>query len=268
MVFNSFNEPQIQQSEISPSLPGKVEPLVISSATTSEAEEESEPDQHIDEIASEEEILAALEKMYTEKNIQTKLTKIAKKTIYERLGKDGIKKITPSELVSEAINRIIECDRTWNKKKQPNIVELIIMVIVSIARAEANKNINADNPLFNEMETGIEPKRKNFKPRFVPLEYKTEKTRHNENTAADVESARLNYNIYTDDEDAQIFDKYIEEVETALSEDEEAFFVFQLRLEGISEPREIAKKLDITVTKVYNALKRIKRVIIDVTKTE
>ena len=268
MLLNSFNEPQIQQSEIMPSVPGEVDKLAVSSKGLPDAEEESEPDLPADDIASQEDVLSALKEMYNDKNMQVKLTRFAKKTIYERLGKDGIKKITPGELVSEAINRIIDGNRTWDKKKRPNIVELIIMVIVSIARYEANKNSNTVNPLFNEVEAGLELKRKNFKPKFVPLEFKNEQDRHNENTVADIESARYNYNIYTDDEDAIVFDKYAEEVEIALSDDEEAFFVYHLRMEGIKEPREIAKTLEVEVSSVYNALKRIRRVIISVTKAE
>jgi hypothetical protein len=267
MLSNQLNDFHIQQPEIRPVVPGTANPPEIPSKELNDVEEEPEPELVGDGIASEEEVLAALEEMYTDKNIHVKLISIAKKSIYERMGKKGFERITPDELVSESINRIINGKRKWNKAERPDIFELIIMVIVSIARAEANKNINPEDPLFSEIEAGIKPTRKNFKPKLVPLEFRTEKSRFNENTVADVETARHNYNIYNDDKDAIRLDDCIDKVELALSDDEEAFFVFMQRLEGVNEPKLIAENLKIDVTQVYNALKRIKRVILSITNT-
>lgn len=267
MVLNQMNEPQLQPIQPEQAKPENGIPFTNPSENQPEADEECEPAAEANDIASLEEILSGLETVFADRNLQPKLKHYTEGQIRLRLGKKAIERLSSDEVVSEAINRIIEGDRKWYKSKTENIVELIIMVIVSIIRIEAVKNISQENQLFIEYEAGIKAKRRNFKPKFVPLEFKSERSRHNENTVADVETARSNYNPYTDDADAIKFNDYIEKVELALNDDEQAFFVFMQRLNGIKAPAEIAKNLDIDVCEVYNALKRVKRAILTVTGT-
>lgn len=266
MVIFPMNEPQLQTGYNEQDQQNGMLPRTVTPNNEPDGDEEGEPEAKGGiEAANPQEVLEALEKAFEDKNLAVKLENITKAKIRSILGKASLKRFTPKEIISEAINSIIEGDRKWYKSKVPDIVEFIYMVVASKIRNEAAANINFDDPLYNEIEAGTEPKKRRFKPKFGPLEYKTESSRLNTNSVADVETAKHNYNIYTDDADAIKFDDYIERVEMRLNDDEIAFFVFMERLNGVKAPAEIASKIGVDVQEVYNALKRVKRVLLEVT---
>ncbi len=219
-----------------------------------------------DGIASIEETVEAInESFLKDKNLTTKLSKYANRKIIEIMGSKNNGNLTGADYLQEAVARLISGDRKWNKKKAESINEMLIMVIVSLIRIEANKIADTDNLLYNEYEAGpnVRHKKLNYKKRrIIPLYYKDKEGKETQNSIIDSEEYKLKG--LKKIEDAFDFEKvdeseFIERLETEFENDEIEFFVFQEILDGNKSNIDIAKKLGIKVKDVENARKRIRR---------
>lgn len=224
-----------------------------------EAGEDAEPHQSGEKCATREEVIDALESLYkSDKNIQDKLIRYAQRKIFQTTGKMESIKIEAEFIVEEAIYRILKGKRKWYRSRVDYIFYLILMVIFSLIRIEINKQISETTPLYNENETdGLKIKKKKKSKQLKYISYNNAKEKH-DLYAADIAIAKQYFNERRDEEDPGVED-LINEMELLLENDEEAFFVFQARLDGQKSNIEIAKALGIDVKAVENALKRIKR---------
>lgn len=272
MLLSPLNENQSPQ--IQPIISDKVKPdskgELLSGKELSESEDEPAPECMGEEFASREEVLNAIEEAYKRtKNLQVKLLNFARKKIIEEMGKKADERLTTEDIVSEAIYRISIGKRKWYKNRVEKIENLILMVIVSLIRIESAKRPDEDNPLYNEIEAGIESVKKKPKPRIIPLYKEFDKKEVSSNSVAETESTKNNNKDSYDSEfdfESKGLEDYIEEVEDALDNDEIAFYVFQARLNGMRSNIDIANDLGVDVKEVENALKRLRRILLKITK--
>lgn len=272
MLMSPLNENQSPQ--IQPIISDKVKPdskgELLSGKELSESEDEPAPECMGEEFASREEVLNAIEEAYKRtKNLQVKLLNFARKKIIEEMGKKADERLTAEDIVSEAIYRISIGKRKWYKNRVEKIENLILMVIVSLIRIESAKRPDEDNPLYNEIEAGIESVKKKPKPRIIPLYKEFDKKEVSSNSVAETESTKNNNKDSYDSEfdfESKGLEDYIEEVEDALDNDEIAFYVFQARLNGMRSNIDIANDLGVDVKEVENALKRLRRILSKITK--
>jgi len=272
MLLSPLNENQSPQ--IQPINSDKVKPDptggILGGKELSESEDEPAPECMGEEFASREEVLEAIAEAYKRtKNLQIILLNFTGKKIIEEMGKKADERLTAEDFVSEAIYRITIGKRKWYKSKVEKIENLILMVIVSLIRIEGAKRPDEDNPLYNEIEAGIESVKKKAKPRIIPLYKEFDKKEDSYNSIAETESTKNNNKDKYEsafDFESKGFEDYIEEIEKALDDDEIAFYVFQARLNGIKSNIDIAIDLGVDVKKVENALKRIKRILLKITE--
>jgi len=226
---------------------------------TNETGEDAEPHQSRGKAATREEVTAALDNLYkADKKVHVKLLRYAQRKIFQLTGKIENINIEAEFIVEEAIYRILKRKRKWYQSRVDNIFHLILMVIFSLIRIELSKQQAETNPLYNENEPGaLKIKKKKSSKQLKYISYNDKKDDNDKDTAeAAIAKAYLNNN--SNEEDTGIED-LINEIELLLENDEEAFFVFQARLDGQKSNIEIAKTLGIEVRNVENALKRIKR---------
>lgn len=237
----------------------------------SEGDDEVFPHSDGDEIAAREEVANALDSaIKKDKNLILKLTRYTQSKMVRLLGKHS-GRLQPDDIVSEAINRILEVDRKWRKNKVPKIENLIIMTIVSLIKIEAEKIKDPDNQLYNPIEAGLTDSaklRKNKKPRIIPLFYTDRNNSGNDNTVADTEGYKCTgRHRIEDDFDFESLDEedYISRLESELEDDELAFYVFQNRIDGNKSNIELAKESGVSVNDVVNAYKRLIRKVKKIT---
>lgn len=241
---------------------------------TADTENEGEPEPRNpgEEIATLAETVDAIETLFKDdKNITIKLTKYAHGKMIALMGSKYDGRLLPDDIVSEAVARILDEKRKWNKQKVSSIKYLIMMVIVSLIRIEVDKTGNTENQLYKSYEDSTQKKSKKKrtdKPRFISLQAYDKYGEASPNMICDIEDFKLkgrdqieksfdfeeNYN--PDDFDES---KKINLLEKELEEDETEFFVFQEILAGNKSHINIAEKLGVTVVEVRNAVKRIKR---------
>ncbi|HCY77273.1 MAG TPA: hypothetical protein DHV28_15245 [Ignavibacteriales bacterium] len=242
------------------------------SEKSSSVEEVNESDDEVfprlagDVIASIEETTDALEAAFKgDKNLSVKLIKYAERKIPMIMGGKNDGRLMPEDVLGEAVERILEGKRKWKKNRIPKIEQLIMMVIVSLIRIEADKILDIENPLYNFLEAGETEQKKNKngskKRRIIPLNYADREGKASEDTIIDTELYKADKKKFEDEFDFESYDKeeLIEQLESELEEDENAFFVLIEILEGNKSNIDIAEKLGIEVKDVENARKRIKR---------
>lgn len=253
----------VQPSEPSEKISVRKSEKSVSIEETSESEDEVFPHGMGDEAATLEETANALEAAFkSDKNLTTKLTKYAGRKIPLIMGSKNDGRLMPEDVLMEAVARILQGKRKWYKNKEPKIEKLIILVIVSLIRIEADQIADVENPLYSELEAGITDKKKNKqRRRIIPLNYRDKEGNESEDTIIDVELYQADKKKFEDEFDFESYDKneLLEELESELEEDETAFFVLLEMLEGNKSNIDIAKKVGIEVKEVENARKRIKR---------
>lgn len=253
---------------VPPEQPGTLRIIDKSESLSELTESEDEPAPHSEgeSFADSEEVIKAIESAYKkDKNLQIKLIKYADRKLIEIMGGKNDGRLRPDDVVEEAVFRILNLNRKWYINRVSKIENLILMVIVSLIRIEAEKIMDIENQLFDEREQTLHntgnPKKKN-KRRIIPLYFKDKDGRQSDNTIIDNEDYKRNdKNRYEDDFNFEMLceDDLISKLEVELEEDESAFFVFQEILDGNKSNIDIAIKLGIEVKEVENARKRIKR---------
>jgi hypothetical protein len=231
----------------------------------------------IDYVATEEEVFDALDKAYKDKKLQIKLLGFINSFIITKAGRPVIDNKNAEEFLTQAIDKVITLKRRWKKNRIPNIVNLIILAAISdirhTLRAKNSGGITGgvnsliyDDLLPEKQQKGEEEakrQRNRKKPVIIPLTAKDKEGQELPDSIADIEKARSYEENYFGLENLNgDFEEIIAKIETELDDDENAFFVFQERIDGVKSNKEIAAKLGICVRDVENALKRIKRVIL------
>lgn len=228
-------------------------------SSESETGEDSEPNQAGEKFATKEEVTLAIEHLYKkDKNIQDKFIRYAQKKITQITGKKENVKIEAEFIVEEAIYRILKGNRKWYQNRVESIFYLILMVVISLIKIEYVKKLSDVNPLYNEKETGSVKRKKNKANKHLKYISYSDKKEEAAKDPAEVAMAKSYFNENRNFEDSDL-EYLINEMELLLEDDEEAYFVFQARLEGVKSNIEIAKTLGLNVSAVENALKRIKR---------
>lgn len=266
--MNIFLNPDgfIQPSEPSEQISIRKSEKSSSVEEVNESDDEVFPQLAGDEIASIEETTDALEAAFKkDKNLSVKLISYAGRKIPMIMGGKNDGRLMPEDVLAEAVARILEGKRKWRKNRIPKIEHLIMMVIVSLIRIEADKILDIENPLYNELEAGEKEQKKNEngykKRRIIPLNQTNKEGKLIEDTIIDTESFKFNNKKFEDEFDFEAVneEELIDQLEKDLEEDETAFFVLQEILEGIKSNIDIAKRLGIEVKDVENARKRINR---------
>lgn len=247
---------------------GKTSDQSPPSEEITDSEGEAFPHSEGASYATQEEVISAIEKAYrSNKNFQIKLVKYTQRKIKEIIGGKDNKRLTPEDIVEEAVTRILDMKRKWYKDKVEKIEHLVLMVIVSLIRIEACKIPDIDNQLYDPREAG-EPENikshKSTKRKIIPLYYSKEENAGNDNTVADTEHYRSmgkseiedSFNFENIDEEELIIN-LIKEFEN--EEDIYQYFVFEEMLQGNKSNIDIANKLGIEVKQVENTKKKIKR---------
>lgn len=236
---------------------------------SSESEDEPVPCSDGDAYVAAEEVNEAVEAAYKKnKNFQIKLIKYAARKIVAIMGGKNDKRLMPDDVVEDAVFRILNLDRKWYKKKVEKIENLILMVIVSLIRSEANKIMDIENQLYDE-RMGTAPKiagtKNQNKRRIIPLHLKNKDGKEIDNTVIDNENFKRNSkDKYEDDFNFENIDEEeeIKRLETELETDEVLYYVFQAMMDRKKSNIGIAADLGIEVKDVENARKRIKRKVL------
>ena len=251
---------------------GKASTAPLHLMETNESEDEPVPRSEGESFADALEVCNAVESAYKkDKNLQTKFTKYTDRKIIEIMGGKNDGRLRPDDVVEEAVLRILNLNRKWYKSRVPKIENLILMVIVSLIRIEAEKIMDIENRLYDKREeTKVKTSvnKKHNKRRIISLNYKDKDGKESDTTIIDNEYYKQNNkDKYEDDFDFEQLDEneLICSLEKELEEDEAAFFVFQEILDGNKSNIDIAAKLGIEVKEVENARKRIKRKAIKLT---
>lgn len=137
------------------------------------------------------------------------------------------------DILNTVVMKILTGKRKWDKEKEPDLKNYVLMVAFSEIRhyigCKANKNLSID---------------------AKAEEFDDEETRRDENC------------IYIKDNSDFLNDLYAKELNEkcieALKDDEDALLVYYERIEGKSN-RSITKSLGVDIQFVENAMKRIKR---------
>ena len=191
------------------------------------------------EIASREEVTIEIQKLIsTDKHFFEKLVNFAKKF----MGHYGnvIPYLEPVDFVYSALEKLLVGARSWNKARFPEILDLILNIIKSEIRNEIKK--------YSGNEKG------NIKKYYFESIYK------------ESEEGFLKYENLVDTsidlENDIIIENILEQAADILKRkgDEEAFLVLECKIKGMKN-KEIAEYLNVEVSGVENAVKRIKRVI-------
>jgi hypothetical protein len=248
---------------------GKTSGLASPLINSSESEDEPVPCFDGDAYAAAEEVYEAVEAVYKKNNnFQIKLIKYAARKIVAIMGGKNDKRLMPDDVVEDAVFKILNLDRKWYKKKVEKIENLILMVIVSLIRIEAEKIMDIENQLYDERmgtATKIAGTKNQNKRRIIPLHLKNKDGKEIDNTVIDNEHYKQNIrNKYEDDFDYEQLDEneLISILEKELEVDETSFFVLQEILDGKKSNIGIAADLGIEVKDVVNARKRIKRKVL------
>lgn len=234
-----------------------------------ESEDEPVPCSDGDAYAAAEEVNEAVEAAYKKNNnFQIKLTKYAARKIVAIMGGKNDKRQMSDDIVEDAVFRILNLNRKWYKKKVEKIENLILMVIVSLIRIEAEKIMDIENQLYDERMEPVPKtagaKNKN-KRRIIPLHLKSKDGKEIDNTVIDNENLKRNSkDKYEDDFNFENFDEEeeIKKLEDELETDPILYFVFQAMLDRKKSNIDIAADLGIEVKDVENARKRIKRKVL------
>jgi RNA polymerase sigma factor (sigma-70 family) len=192
--------------------------------------------------ASKKEIVNALEEAFkADKELHTKLLNFTNKRIWYYFFSGTFKGRDANDVLQIVIEKIIKGRRRWHKDRIPNIVEFILMVIVSYIRNEWKKKEISEECVgdFDDIEQLREAK-------LVEL---------------------IRENAKRDAED-ELFSKKYDELEkgcfAAFEDDETAYFVLEYMLDGVESNQEIAAGLKISVNEVSNAKRRIKYRLFDI----
>jgi DNA-directed RNA polymerase specialized sigma subunit len=223
-------------------------------------DDEHEPLQNEDNIASPTEALNAIAKAFTEdKNLFTKLRGFAKKILVQFDFNDRLLRLGEDNIVGMLIEKIGDGIRKWNKNLQPNIVRFMNMAIVSIIIDELKKKKQIKCVPLNDLKKSAydlaeeqeELRNMHNIENINMIDFETNSTVEKKQiTACAVPPSD---DQFGDNEDI------ITNFEKEFENDTEAFCVLQERLDDVKSNQEIARKLGITVKEVENALKRIKR---------
>jgi hypothetical protein len=157
----------------------------------------------------------------------------------------GFALLDPQDLVNEAVLRLFNGSRAWDYERYPDLATHLTWVIWSIAShvreqhlSQISLNLDDDNK-----KNGEDPEKWDRTQRAAALSAWAPKIQSPE------ELAILNERLM-----------WLRKQLTTLSEnDEEIGFLFECLLDGIDEPREVAKTLGWDVRKVNNARKRMMR---------
>lgn len=188
------------------------------------------------EFASKQDVINALDKAFSEdKELHIKLLYFTNSKIWYYFFSGTFRGKDANDVLQDVIEKIITGKRSWNKKKIPNIVEFILMVIVSHVRNEWKKKEICEE-CVEDFDNVQQLKENNL----------AELTR--ETARQDVENELF----------SRQYEDICNECLANFEDDEIVYFVLELMLDGIKSNKEIAAELKISVNEVSNAKRRIK----------
>ena len=155
----------------------------------------------------------------------------------------GLNHLAPQDLVNEARARLLSGARSWDNKKYPDLGIHLTYIIRSIASHERRKLFGMKTVCLDEAD---------------PESFQGIQER--------VSSSSLFANTPNPEELVTIRQRLAQaerRLNTIFQEDEEIGFLLMCFRDGIVKPSEIAEELDWEVTRVNNALKRMRRKIRD-----
>lgn len=190
------------------------------------------------EINSKEEISLKIQQILNDKNTLKKLVNYTI-SLFKKYNIQ-ISYMEPIDFVYNAFDKLLSGRRKWDKAKFPNILNFILIIIHSDIRNEIKK--------YSINEKGS-------------IKYYYFESIYEENE----EGSLKHENLVDTSIDLEINLVIQDTIERAANEiekkgDEEAWFVLDCFVNGMKN-REIAEYLNIEVSRVENAIKRIKRVI-------
>lgn len=253
-------------------LPASKDRIDKEGETDPETESDSEPEPlrtgH-EQIASVLEANEAISLAYKrDVSLNDKLLISAQKIIIGYIGKHNEYSLTAEDFLIEAIKRILDGKRKWDKVKVPKIENLIIMTMVSLIRIEFQRFSRPVDQLYKEYE--VDPDydwtdKNRSKPYLIKMYGRDKHGKKIENTIADNEKFKLtgreeieNAFDFEQPDENEFFNK----IESMFEDDEVAYFVLQEILDGEKSNINMAAKYGISVSEVENAKKRIKRKLI------
>lgn len=228
----------------------------------------------VENIATKEEVIAALELAYRnnknrneeKRDLHAALLKFAKDKIWKFNQSHEINGKTAEDIVYTAIEKIIKCERKWNKDKCPNIVVLISGVVTSDIRHEIVKVTGGKKSEKEQREE--KKKRKRRKIMTMPLYEIKPDGKEKVNNVFEEERART----FTED-DLGYFERDVEEMidelERMLENNDVDFDVYTILFDsGEKKPSniELAAATGYSVREIENAKKRIKRKALQVSR--
>jgi DNA-directed RNA polymerase specialized sigma24 family protein len=218
-------------------------------------EERGSPDGEDDAfpaIASRTEVHKALEEAYSiDSKLQTKLLYFALKYIRFYFHRDSIEILTAKDVVQTVLVKFMEGDRKWDKKKVPNIVNTILMSIISYVRNEWKKM-----------------RIQNRKGKIEYVDQYDEDGNLNEHNLPELIKTYMNEDLKVEELRDRIENMKMNcfrELEE--KNDVDGYYVFEQIVENTYLPdsrdlnKTIADELGISVKEVENAKKRIRRSI-------
>jgi len=150
------------------------------------------------------------------------------------------KGIQAEDIVQEAIYKVLNGERRWNPQQYPDLLTFL----KSIIRSEISHLL------------------KSWDHQHVISTEKIEMKMDKENLAETPEEILINA------ERKKHLHQYKEKLFELAKDDEEVFFILDCYENDIWKPREIANKLGVQTDKVYNALKRLKRMLKKIEESE
>jgi hypothetical protein len=227
-------------------------------------------------IASKKEVLTALNELFARKpNICANLANYAKYHIEKFTGNMQIDGTYADDIVEIVFEKILLCIRKWYKDRVKTIDDLIYLAILSEIRNLVKKSKKNNHLQDNLNDKENKNRRKsNPKPIVIPL-YGTDRNgKLKENSIADEENVKpfSEDDIYADDVTG--FEEYIAMIEKELEAigDKDngilSYFVFQERLKGNRSNIKTAKDLGVEVNEVENAVKLLKRTVLNKTHSQ
>ncbi len=199
--------------------------------------------------ASRAEIIDALEEAYkNDPKLQTKLLYYALKQIRLYFKKDTIESNSAEDVVQIIMEKLIKGKRKWDKKRTPNIIHLVLMAVISYIRNERKR-------IKNQKRKGA----------IEYIDHYDKEGFLNENNLPELIRAYTNEDL-KDDEFRNDVEKFKQKcfMELEAKNDIEGYYVFEQIIERTYSTDEadtniqIAEDLNITVSEVENAKKRIK----------
>lgn len=196
------------------------------------------------ELVSKEEVIAEIEACFKrEKNLTKRLSYVALKFIHQYFFRDTIGDKTSSDVVQIVIEKIIKCDRKWDKQRFPDILDFIRICMLSYVRNEKKRRDDFELVDMCDEKGNLEE--------WIHKDYITVCIKND-----------LNNGLL----DSEQYQKLYDQLWFILKEDVYATFVLEKRLEGIKSNIIIANDLGIDVKDVENSLKRIRRKYFEVFK--